>query len=125
MADVDHSAWISNAQNQLGGSNSNSDHSININNDRKTFVVDDPVANTKKIKRKKIVGVGDNGVKKFVVRRKNSDFLTTTTTTESPFVFHDEHALNRTENDSRCELFSLRPCSYGASSALGGSTGPG
>ena len=66
-----------------------------------------------KIRRKK---VGD-GVKKFVVRRKNSEyvgggFLTSTTTTQSPFLLHgagdddddyDEHALNRTLDDSRCK----------------------
>ena len=64
-----------------------------------------------KIRRKK---VGD-GVKKFVVRRKNSEYVGggfLTSTTQSPFLLHgagdddddyDEHALNRTLDDSRCK----------------------
>ena len=83
------------------GSNNNNNNDDVINSD---FHLNDETSKQRvKVRRKKVQG--ENPIKKYIVRRKNNDFagpfLTTTTTTESPWV--DNQALNRTQEDSRCE----------------------
>jgi hypothetical protein len=90
----------------LNDSNGNNDSSNSNGSNASKDVDSVRVPQRVKVRRKKIPG--DNPIKKFVVRRKNSEFLagnflTTTTTTQSPLVDLDAGALNRTQDDSRCE----------------------
>jgi hypothetical protein len=97
---IDNDVWMSNSEAIYGSNNNNNNDDI-INSD---FHLNDETSKQRvKVRRKKVQG--ENPIKKYIVRRKNNDFagpfLTTTTTTESPWV--DNQALNRTQEDSRCE----------------------
>ena len=93
---------------------SNTNHRIITSHvDTDVDFFDDQPKQKIKIRRKKIQG--DNPIKKYIVKRKNTDidfvghFLTTTTTTESPTFgqFTNSKALNRTQEDSRCKYIRV------------------
>jgi hypothetical protein len=103
---------MSNSEAIYGSNNNNNNDNNNNNNNNNNnddvinsdFHLNDETSKQRvKVRRKKVQG--ENPIKKYIVRRKNNDFagpfLTTTTTTESPWV--DNQALNRTQEDSRCE----------------------
>ncbi len=98
---IDNDVWMSNSEAIYGSNNNNNNNDDIINSE---FHLNDETSKQRvKVRRKKVQG--ENPIKKYIVRRKNNDFagpfLTTTTTTESPWV--DNQALNRTQEDSRCE----------------------
>ena len=113
---IDHNNWMSNGDNPMSNiehemitPNFDTDFTDNqmITSNFDTDFFDDQPKQKIKIRRKKING--ENQIKKYLVRRKNTEFvdhfLTTTTTTESPSLgqLTNSKALNRTAEDSRCK----------------------